>query len=95
MGVSAWGRVRPWTRCCQTNANRSQLAGDGKVSGHTKLTPFGESGGAVQFGIVPAVEVAFLIEVVMSGGVDGSEFLQTAHASETQHRSFSSSKRLV
>ena len=78
-------------RWCQTNANRSQLADDDELSGHAELTPFGDSGGAVQFEIIAAVEMAFLVEVVMDGGVDGSEFLQTSHASETQHRSFSSS----
>ncbi len=77
--------------CCQTNANRSQLADDDEVSGHAQPTPLGKSGGAVSLEVVSAVEVAFLVEVVMDGGVDGSEFLQTSHASETQHRSFSSS----
>ncbi len=77
--------------CCQTNANRSQLADDDEVSGHAQPTPLGKSGGAVSLKVVAAVEVAFLVEVVMDGGVDGSELLQTSHASETQHRSFSSS----
>ncbi len=77
--------------CCQTNANRSQLADDDEVSGHAQPTPLGKSGGAVSFKVVSALEVAFLVEVVMDGGVDGCEFLQTSHASETQHRSFSSS----
>ena len=77
-------------RCCQSNANRSQLADD-EVSGHAQPTPLGKSGGAVSLKVVSAVEVAFLVEVVMDGGVDGSELLQTSHASETQHRSFSSS----
>ena len=78
-------------RCCQTNANRSQLADGDEISGHAQPTPLGKSGGAVSLKVVSAVEVAFLVEVVMDGGVDGSEFLQTSHASETQHRSFSSS----
>ncbi len=77
--------------CCQTNANRSQLAGDNEVSGHAQPTPLGKSGGAVSLKVVAAVEVAFLVEVVMDGGMNGGEFLQTSHASETQHRSFSSS----
>ncbi len=86
LGVSEIAR-----RCCQTNANRPQLADDDEVSGHTEPTPFGESGGAVSLKVASAVGVALLVEVVMDGGVDGSELLQTSHASETQHRSFSSS----
>jgi hypothetical protein len=39
------------------------LADDGKVSGHTARTPFGESSGAVRFEIIAPVEMAFLIEV--------------------------------
>ena len=50
---------------CPTNANRSRLADDGKASGHAEPAPFDESGGAVQFEIIAAVEMAFLIEVVM------------------------------
>ena len=42
-----------------------------------------------------AVDLAFLFEVVRGGGVDGGEFLQSLHASETQHRSFSSLQRLM
>jgi len=36
-----------------------------------------------------------VVEKVVNGGVNGSEFLQTPHASEPEHRSFSSSKRRV
>lgn len=45
--------------------------------------------------IGPAVEMAFLVEVVMDGGVDGDEFLQTSHTTEAEHCPFSSSKRKV
>jgi hypothetical protein len=34
-------------RCCQTNANWSQLADDSEVSGHAKLAPLGKSGSTV------------------------------------------------
>jgi len=72
--------------------NRSQLVDDGEVSGRVQPTPLGKSGGAVSLKVVSAVEVAFLIEVVVDGGVDGSEFLQASHLPEAQHRTFSSSK---
>lgn len=64
-------------------------------SGHAQLTPLGESCGAGQLEIGPAVEMLFLVEMVVYGRMDGDEFLQTSHASETLHRPFSPSKRQV
>jgi len=37
--------------------------------------------------------VAFLVEVVVDGGVNGGKFLQTSHLPETKHCPFSSSYR--
>ncbi len=82
-------------RCCQTNANQSQFAPKRRISGCAELTPLSQCGGAVELEIVPAVEVAFLVEMVMDGGMDGGEFLKTSHPSEAEHRPFSSSKWLV
>ena len=76
----------------QTNANQSQFAGGCRGSGGAELTPFGKSGGAVQFEVVPAVEVAFLIEEIVDGRMDGGEFLETSHPPESLHRPFSSSQ---
>lgn len=45
------------------------------MSGCTELTPLGESSGTVGLEILPAVEGAFLIEMVEDRGVDGSELL--------------------
>ena len=59
------------------------------------MPPFGKSGGSVELEIGPAVEVAFLIEMVVDRGLDGNEFLQTSHTPETEHCSLSSSKREV
>ena len=39
--------------------------------------------------------MAFLIKMVVNGGVDGNEFLQTSHLSEAEHGPLSSSKRKV
>jgi hypothetical protein len=61
--------------------------------GRTQLTPLGESGGPVELEIGPAVEMLFLVKMVLDGSVDGDEFLQTSHPSEAQHGTFSSSKR--
>jgi len=38
-----------------------------------ELTPLGKRGGAGEFEIVPACKTAFLIEVIVDGGVDGGE----------------------
>ena len=51
-------------RCCQTNANQSQFPPMRQISGYAALTPLGKGGGAVQLEVVPAVEVAFVVEVV-------------------------------
>lgn len=61
----------------------------------TKLTPLGESKGAVELAIATSVEMALLVEMVVDTGVDGDEFLQTSHAPEAQHRPFPSSERQV
>ena len=72
-------------RCCQTNANESQFTRAGRVSGGAKLTPLGKGGGSVELEDVPAGEVAFLVEVVVDGGVDSSEDLKTPHPPEPEH----------
>jgi hypothetical protein len=59
------------------------------------LAPLSESGGTVQLEIVPAVERALLIEMVVDGGMNGDEFLQTLHAAEPLHDSLRSSKQKV
>jgi hypothetical protein len=61
-------------------------------SGHAKWTPFVERGGAVQFEIISAVEMALQIEVVVDGGVEGGEFLQASNPPETEHGTLPSSE---
>jgi hypothetical protein len=82
-------------RCCQTKANQSQFASKPRISGRADLTPLGESGGAVALEIIAAVEVAFLVEMVVDERVDGGEFLQTSHPPEAEHCALSSSERQV
>ncbi len=41
--------------CCQTNANQSQFAPTGRISGGAELTPLSQCGGAVQLEVCPAV----------------------------------------
>jgi hypothetical protein len=76
----------------QTNANQFQFAPMRRISGRTELTPLVQSGGAVDLKIAPAVEVAFLVEVIVDGGVNGCEFLQTSHAPEAKHCAFTPSE---
>ncbi|MFT5273178.1 MAG: hypothetical protein ACI85V_003207 [bacterium] len=59
------------------------------------MAPFSESGGTFKLEIVFAVERALLIEMVVDGGMNGGEFLQTSHAAEQLLGSLPSSKRKV
>ena len=63
------------TRSCQTKANWSPLTRGRWFSGGADLTPRVESGGSIAFENVPAGEVAFLVEEVVDGGVNGGELL--------------------
>ena len=82
-------------RCCQTNSNQSQFAAETVNLSGTKLTPLGKSGGPGQLEDASAGERSFLVEVVVDGGMDGGEFLQTSHPPETLHGAFPSSERQV
>ncbi len=59
------------------------------------MTSLAKSGGARQLESISACERSFLVEVVVDGGMDGCEFLQTSHPPETLHRAFASSERKV
>jgi hypothetical protein len=59
------------------------------------LAPFGKGGGAFLLEDIAAVEVAVMIEMVMNGSVDRSEFLQRLNVPEFRHRPFPSPERLV
>ena len=82
-------------RCCQTNANQSLLGQSHCPLSRAKTTPLGKCGGAGFLEMISAGEAAFLVEVVVDGRVDGGELLQTSHAPESLHGTFSSSKRQV
>ena len=61
----------------------------------TELTPLSESGSAVKLEFFSAVEVAFLVEMIVDRRVDGDEFLQGSHAPKADHCPFSSSEWLM
>ena len=50
------------------------------VSGHAQLTPLGRSSGAVELEIGLAAKVAFQVRMIVDGGTDSGEILQTSHA---------------
>jgi hypothetical protein len=48
----------------------------------TKQPPLGESSGAIEFKILSAVEVSFLVEMVVNRRMNSDELLQTSHTPE-------------
>ena len=85
-------QIKPFVGAVSTDANQS-LQGQWRFPlCRAKLTPLGYSGSAVQLEMDPAVEMAFLVEMVVYRGVDSDEFLQNSHTPESNHRAFPSSK---
>ena len=69
-------QIKPFVGAVSTDANQS-LQGQWRFPlCRAKLTPLGYSGSAVQLEMDPAVEMAFLVEMVVYRGVDSDEFLQ-------------------
>jgi hypothetical protein len=60
-----------------------------------EVSPFGQSGGAVLFESLAAVQVALVIEIVVERGMDGDKFLEGAGVPELSHRFLPSSRWLV
>jgi hypothetical protein len=79
---------------CQTNSQCLRERPGSQTSGR-ELAPFGQSGSAVMFKNITAVQMALLVEKVMDRGMDGGEFLEGAGVPELGHRFFSPSERLV
>ncbi|SHJ54385.1 hypothetical protein SAMN05444000_11010 [Shimia gijangensis] len=52
-----------------------------------------ENSDAVYLEMFSLGKAAFLIEVIVNGGMDGDEFLQTLHPTNAVHRALFSSKR--
>jgi hypothetical protein len=82
------------SRHCQTNLTGRAKGADLKRSG-CKLTPLNQGGRAVLFEDIATVEVTVVVEVVVDRGVGSGKLLESLHAPELRHRSFSSSERLV
>jgi hypothetical protein len=79
---------------CQTNWNRPAKGAGLRRSGR-QLTPLGQGGSAVLLEDIAAIEMTFLIEVVVDRGVSGDKLLQGIYGPELRHHSFSSPERLM
>ena len=66
---------------CQTNSQCLRERPGSQTLGR-ELAPFGQSGSAVMFKNITAVQMALLVEKVMDRGMDGGEFLEGADAPE-------------
>ena len=60
-----------------------------------KLTPLGQGGGSALFENVAAIEMAWVVEMVVDRGMDGGECLQGLDVSEPSHCPFPPSKGLM
>jgi len=60
-----------------------------------KSPPLVQRGAAIGLEVMAALEVMFLIEVVVDRGVDGGKLLQGLYVPEPRHRPLSLTKRLV
>ena len=67
--------VERFERSCQTDENRSLQGQQPCPLCRAKLTPLGESSGAVQLEVCSGIETALRIEMIEYRGVDGGEFL--------------------
>jgi hypothetical protein len=95
---SGKSRLDETDRCCQSNGNlslaRRTSPKPNRSSAHDRA-PLGECGRSPLSVDFAADEVALLIEVVVDLTVDRGEFLECFHPPKSEHRTFSSSERLV
>jgi len=78
----AVGSPKVARRCWQTNANQSQFCRGRGLSSNAELTPLGKCGGAARLEDVPAGKAAFPVGVIVDGGINGGEDLQTSYQPE-------------
>jgi hypothetical protein len=81
-------------RHCQTNQSEPEKGAGLRRSGR-QLTPLGQGGRTVLLEDIATVEVTVVVEVVVDRGMGSGKLLESLHAPELRHRSFSSSERLV
>jgi len=60
-----------------------------------ELTPFGQGCGSVFLEFFAAVKVAFEVEVIVDGRLDGGKLLKTLHRPEPRHYFLSPPQRLM
>ena len=86
--ITTWRGVVKATRIAEGTARFVNKSG-------RELAPFGQSGSAVMFKNITAVQMALVVEKVMDRGMDGGKILEGAGVPELGHRFFSPSERLV
>jgi len=58
-----------------------------------KLTPFGERVLPILLEPVSVVEMSFEVEMIVDGGMDGGELLETSHSPKSKHCAFTPAER--
>ena len=91
-GVSGRSGRAVW--CCQTKPDGSRKTFFAPSSGR-ELAPFSQGGDAVLLEVVAATKVAFEVDVIVDGGLDGGELLETLHRPESVHGFLSSPSWLM
>ena len=71
---------------------RTQWAVNLQTPFGNELAPLCMGGGVINLETLPAVEVVFLIKMIVNGGMYGDTFLQSSYLSERLHRSLSTSQ---
>lgn len=59
------------------------------------LTPLGKGGRSVEFEVLAAAKVTFLVKMVADRSADPCEYLERFRAPKFRHRALSSPERLV
>ena len=77
---------------CQTNGNPSQFTAERRLQTAQSRRHSARAAARFCLKFGSGVEAALLVEVVVDGGVDGGELLQTSHPPEAQHRPLPSSE---
>lgn len=72
-------------RRCQTNLNQPQIWRGRFTLRCAKASPLVQSSGAVVLDGGPRIAVMFLVEIIVDGGMNRDELLETSHAPKSKH----------
>jgi hypothetical protein len=85
----------PMRRAALSDKPERACEGAGLRRSGRQLTPLGQGDRTILFEDITAVEVTVVVEVIVDRGMGSGKLLESLHAPEFRHRSFSSSERLV